>query len=152
MEFLRVRNAVPAEREALEQLQWRASLTNDGDRRALLANPDAIDLPAGQIAAGQVFVAELKGWIAGFAAVLPREDGGSELDGLFVEPELFGQGVGRALVEHSVGWARLRGSAFLHVVGNHHAEGFYQRCGFETLGEAQTRFGPALDMRRAVEA
>lgn len=147
---MKVRLARPDEREALEALQWRASLSNEGDRRSLLANPDAIVLPAEQIVAGQVFVAELRGWVAGFAAVLPREDGATELDGLFVEPEQFGNGVGRALVEHAVGWAREKGSLFLHVIGAAPAEGFYHRCGFETLGAAPTRFGPALAMRRAV--
>jgi hypothetical protein len=68
--------------------QWRASLGNPGDRDALLANPDAIALPIEQIAAGCVFVAERDGVVAGFAAVVPRPDGGAELDALFVEPPL----------------------------------------------------------------
>ena len=47
-----------AEQKALEALQLRASLTNDGDREALLANPDAIKIPLEQIAAGRVFVSK----------------------------------------------------------------------------------------------
>jgi hypothetical protein len=42
-----------------QELQLRASLTNDGDRQALLANPDAINIPLEQLAAGRVFVSEL---------------------------------------------------------------------------------------------
>jgi hypothetical protein len=34
------------------------------------------------------------------------------------------------------------------VIGSREAEGFYRACGFELLGAAQTRFGPALAMRR----
>jgi GNAT superfamily N-acetyltransferase len=137
-----------SEREALEALQRRASLNNPGDREALLANPDAIEVPADQIAAGWVFVAESDGAIVGFAAVLPREDPDTELDALFVEPHLWGQGVGRVLVERCVTCAKARGSAALHVVGNPHAAGFYQRCGFELFGTVETRFGAGLSMRR----
>ncbi|MFL6731744.1 MAG: GNAT family N-acetyltransferase, partial [Sphingomicrobium sp.] len=53
---------------------------------------------------GQVIVAEMDGGIAGFAAVV-----GGELDGLFVEPDLWGRGIGRALVDA----ATRRGSAGL---------------------------------------
>lgn len=56
--MISIRLALPVERRDLEQLQWRASLNNPGDRVALLANPDAIALPLEQIESGQVFVAE----------------------------------------------------------------------------------------------
>src|SRR5881392_1802160 len=95
-----IRPAVMSERQALESLQRRASLNNPGDREVLLANPDAIELPPDQIAAGQVFVAERDGAIVGFSAVLPREDPETDLDGLFVEPHLWGHGIGRLLVEY----------------------------------------------------
>ena len=36
----------------------------------------------------------------------------------------------------------------LVLVGNLHAEGFYERCGFVTIGTVQTRFAPGLAMRR----
>lgn len=136
------------EREALEALQWRASLANAGDREALLAHPDAIELPTALIEGGQVVIAEADGETAGFAAVLPREDGALELDGLFVEPGLWKSGVGRALVERCCEMGRERGAGALHVVGNPHAEGFYKSCGFETTGLFETRFGPGLIMRR----
>ena len=79
-----IRPAVMSERQALEALQRRASLNNPGDRDALLANPDAIELSPDQIAAGHVFIAERDGAILGFSAVLPREGPEMDLDGLFV--------------------------------------------------------------------
>lgn len=145
-----IRIAEAAEQKALEALQWRASLENPGDRDALLANPDAIELPLDQITAGGVFVAERDGVIVGFAAVLVRADGQTELDGLFVEPTLWKCGIGRSLVEHCGEFARARGAAALHVVGNPHAKGFYSTCGFEVVGEHQTRFGVGLAMRKAL--
>jgi GNAT superfamily N-acetyltransferase len=145
-----IRRALVTEQEELEGLQLRASLTNAGDRDALLAHPDAIELPAGQIAAGGVFVAEWKGVIAGFAAVEPRADGESELDALFVDPNMRRRGIGRLLIEHSAEFACTRGSTSLYVVGNRHAEEFYKACGFSVMGTAETRFGAAWLMRKMV--
>jgi GNAT superfamily N-acetyltransferase len=145
-----IRPAIPAERKALEALQWRASLGNEGDRAALLRHPDAIDLPAEQIAAGGVFVLEQDGAIVGFSAILPREDGDTELDALFVEPQIQRQGIGRKLIEHCAAVARSAGSQAMHVIGNEHARQFYLSCGFEVLGPFETRFGSALLMRKVL--
>jgi GNAT superfamily N-acetyltransferase len=143
-----IRPARPDERTMLESLQWRASLNNPGDRDALLANPDAIELPVEQIANGDVFVAESDGVVVGFAAVVPRPDGGAELDALFVEPGLWKRGIGRQLVDHIADVARERAAGVLHVIGNPHAEGFYISCGFHATGTIDTRFGAGLAMRR----
>lgn len=143
-----LRPAVASEQKTLEALQRLASLANAGDRQALLVNPDAIELPIEQIANGQVFVAERHGATVGFAAVLPRDDSGAELDALFVEPDLWKQGIGRLLVDHCAGIARARGATALHVIGNPHAEGFYLACGFERIGTIETRFGAGLSLRK----
>jgi GNAT superfamily N-acetyltransferase len=142
------RPALASERQALEDLQRRASLQNQNDREALLAHPDAIELPPEQIVAGHVFVVERDGEMLGFAAVVPRDDGNSELDALFVEPDHWKQGLGRVLIEHCAAVAKSRGSAALHVIGNPHAEGFYRTCGFEQIGTMDTRFGVGLLFRR----
>lgn len=143
-----IRAATASEKKALEALQPRASLTNDGDRDALLANPDAIDLPLEQVAAGRVFVSELEGSTVDFSAIEPRLDGGTELDALFVEPNIRRHGVGRLLVEYCAEAARKQGSTTLHVIGNPHAEEFYIACGFKHIGTTQTRFGVGLLLRK----
>jgi GNAT superfamily N-acetyltransferase len=141
-EPLTLRLARPEEREALEELQRRASLELPDYREQLLAHPDAIHLPPAQIANGQVIVAEFDGDIAGFAAVV-----GGELDGLFVEPDMWGGGIGRALVDAAAHQARQKGLS-LTVIANPTARGFYESCGFSYEGEEQTRFGPGLRMSR----
>ena len=148
MSEIAIRVAAPAERSNLEALQWRASLANDGDREALLAHPDAIELPNEQIAAGHVFVAECDGVVAGFAAIVQRPDHDAELDALFVEPALWHRGIGRRLVDYVAGVARAGGASVLHVVGNPHAKGSYTSCGFQEVGTVATRFGVGLEMRR----
>jgi len=146
---LRIRVAQPSEKLQLEQLQWRASLGNPGDRDALLSHPDAIELPAEQIAAGAVFVAESEGVVVGFAAVEPRADGDSELDALFVDPHMQRRGIGRGLIEYCAEFAQRQGSRALHVVGNPHAQAVYEACGFEVTGTTETRFGQGLLMKKA---
>jgi|SRR6476659_497548 len=141
-EAVTLRLAQPDEHEALEELQRRASLELDDYREQLLAHPDAIHLPPAQIANGQVIVAEIDGELAGFAAVV-----GGELDGLFVEPDFWGGGIGRALVDAAVHEARTRGLA-LRVIANPAARRFYESCGFTVEGEEQTRFGVGLRMSR----
>jgi GNAT superfamily N-acetyltransferase len=145
-----IRLAIAAERRILEALQWRASLGNEGDRDALLRHPDAIDLPLEQIAAGGVFVLEQDGSIVGFCAILPRDDGDTELDALFVEPSIQRRGIGRKLIEHCAETARSMGSNALHVVGNVHAKQFYLSCGFSIVGSFETRFGLGLLMRKTL--
>jgi len=145
---VKMRRALASERMALEDLQWRASLQNAGDREALLANRDAIELSVGQIEGGGVFVAEAAATIVGFAAILPRDDGDAELDALFVEPDFWQRGIGRALVEHCCNEAKAAGAKSVHVVGNPHAEAFYRSCGFVKLGTQATRFGVGLLMKR----
>jgi GNAT superfamily N-acetyltransferase len=145
------RLAVPAERSALEDLQRRASLIWEEDRDALLANPDAIELPLEQITDGRTIVAENVGELLGFAVVLRRDDGDAELDGLFVDPAQWRHGVGRALLEHAERIATREGATTLWVTANTRALGFYGACGFVTVGEAATRFRPAPRMRKTID-
>ena len=145
------RLALPAERSALEELQRRASLIWEEDREALLAHPDAIELPLEQITDGRTVVAENAGTLLGFAVVLRRDDGDAELDGLFVEPTQWRQGIGRALVEQAERIAARDGAANLWVIANTRALDFYGACGFVTVGEAATRFRPAPRMRKALD-
>lgn len=147
-----IRNAYESERAALEDLQRRSSMHQPMYRAQLQAHPDAIELPAEQINAGLVRVAEDDGAIVGFTVLLPLSDDACELDGLFVEPERMRAGVGRRLVEDAKLIARERGAARIDVVANPQAVAFYEAVGFMRVGEARTRFGPAPRMSLVVSA
>lgn len=131
---------------------WRASLAAPDYRDQIAAHPDAIEVPAEQIAAGRVLVAEDGAGLAGFAAWIdtgrPEE---AELDALFVEPERWRDGVGRALVTEVIALATGAGRSRLAVVANPTSLGFYQRCGFVREGETRTRFGRAPTMAKRLE-
>ena len=141
-----IRLARTEEQQFLESLQRRASLALGEYNAQLEAEPDAIQLPIEQIERGAVIVAEQDDRIAGFAVVLIDSDG-AELDGLFVEPQLWRMGIGAALVDVAMHEARRQGLAMM-VIANPSAREFYEKCGFTVEGDAVTRFGPALRMSR----
>jgi N-acetylglutamate synthase-like GNAT family acetyltransferase len=114
----------------------------------LRAHPEVVVLPAQQIEDGLVFVAERADAVLGFAALLRHEGGVIELDGLFVEAGVWRQGTGRALVEHCAAFARAEGAHEMEVIANLHAEGFYERLGFQAVRAVQTQFEAARLMRR----
>ena len=146
--MVRIRQATAAEAPALEALQRRSSEVWETYREQLAANPDAIELPQEFIDNGWVRVAVADGVTpVGFSVVIPADNDARELDGLFVEPDRMLSGVGRALVEDAVGRASREGARCLGVTAGP-AQVFYERVGFELVGAAQTRFGPAVRMRR----
>jgi GNAT superfamily N-acetyltransferase len=60
------------------------------------------------------------------------------LVGMFVEPAARGTGVGAALVDAVVDWARARGAAWLRLwvtTTNRPAIALYRRCGFRPTGQ-----------------
>lgn len=142
---MNIRTAIAADRPELIELMRRASLVWDDSRNQLLANPGLIDVPLEQIATGQVIVAE-DGVPIGFAATLPRPDGNVELDGLFVDPHLFRNGTGRALIEAAGQAALATGARSIHVVANRNVLGFYEAVGFTTVGEIATPLGPTASL------
>jgi predicted N-acetyltransferase YhbS len=145
-----IRPAQVSERGALEQLQRRSSVHEPMYRAQLAAHPDAIELPAEQLTAGLVRVAEQNGVVVGFAVLLERSADACELDGLFVEPERMRAGVGRRLVEDARRIARERGARRIDVVANPQGVAFYEAVGFKPAGEVQTRFGSAPRMSLSV--
>ncbi len=84
--------------------------------------------------------------------MLARSDGDAELYGLFVEPAAWRSAIGTRLVLTAERAAVGEGAVFLWVVASPRAEGFYVKCGFERIGEEQTRFGKAVTMRKALTA
>jgi N-acetylglutamate synthase-like GNAT family acetyltransferase len=81
--------------------------------------------------------------------MIPAERDINELDGLFVEPTHMRHGVGRALIEDASARASANGAVRLEVTAGP-AQGFYEKVGFTAVDEAETRFGPAVRMRRDV--
>jgi GNAT superfamily N-acetyltransferase len=148
---VRIRHATAGEAERLEGLQRRSSDVWEAYREQLAAHPDAIELPETFINRGWVRVAVTDDDAPiGFSVVIPTDDLVHDLDGLFVEPASLRCGVGRALVEDAAARAAEAGARCLEVTAGP-AQGFYEKVGFQLVGTTQTRFGPAVRMRRSLQ-
>jgi len=141
-----VRPARPQDKAGLEALKLRSSLAWGDHVEELKALHEAGHIPDAHL--GSVFVAEQDGVIAGFAAVLLRDDGDAELEDLFVEPGRWRQRIGSRLVAEAEERALRLGARSLNVVAGERARGFYEACGFHVVGTVMTLFEPALAMRK----
>lgn len=125
----------------------RASLSNDGDRAALMAHPDALRFTGEGIAAGRTWVAVTDaGEIAGFATWLPVDSELAELEDLFVEPAWMRRGVATQLVEKLRALLGRSDFTRLEVTANPHADAFYRSVGFAPVGIIDTEFGAGTRM------
>ena len=105
--MFRIRWSTPADLPALTDVFARAALSNEGDRDALLAHPEALVLEGDGIAEGLTRVATNSDDIVGFATVV-LVDGVLDLQDLFVDPDWMRQGVGRHLVQDAAAIAARR--------------------------------------------
>lgn len=150
-DVIRIRDARADEVPLLEALQRRSSDVWEAYREQLAAHPDAIELPQAFVANGWVRVAMAADQaVVGFSVVIPTQGRAHELDGLFVDPARMNRGVGRALIEDAAARASHDGAECLEVTAGP-AQGLYEKAGFQLVGSAETRFGPAVRMRRELE-
>ena len=77
---------------------------------------------------------------AGLVGGFQENPGTVELVSLWVRPQARGLGVGEALVDAVIKWARARNATSVHLwftEMNFHARMLYERCGFTPTGERQ---------------
>jgi GNAT superfamily N-acetyltransferase len=144
-----IRPGVPADLAALQGVFRRSSLSNAGDRDALLAHPEHLILGPDALNEGRTQVADENGSVVGFATWTDA-DGVVELEDLFVDPDWTRRGIATALLAGIVHVLRARGVAQLEVTANPHAMGFYTAVGFTECGVASTEFGQAPRMVLAI--
>jgi L-amino acid N-acyltransferase YncA len=101
---------------------------------------------------GQTVVAVIDGRVVGTAKMGPnRPARGAHVAtaSFMVDPRIQGQGVGRALAEYTIAWARdagFRSMQFNAVVEtNHSAVALWQSLGFEIIGTVPEAFDHAQD-------
>lgn len=151
MQQFTIRTAEPDDVDALRDVYRRASLSNDGDRADLLANPDALEFADTSVLEGRTRAAVAGERVVGFATVRVHGDA-AELDDLFVDPQRMRQGVARMLIADAVLIAGSLGAPRLDVTANGHALDFYLAVGFVEDGVAETQFGTGLRMHLKVPA
>jgi GNAT superfamily N-acetyltransferase len=147
MSAIHVRVANADDEPALARIFREASLSNAGDRDALLAHPGALILSADLHARGRTRVATVgDGSVVGFATTRPTDPGVLELDDLFVDPDAMRKGVARELIRRIATEAEREDVARIDVTANLHAGGFYDAVGFVAGHRVDTEFGPGQRM------
>ena len=114
-----------AEEAARPDAEWSRRLASDADSLTNLA-----------------LVAEMQGEPIGLAwgRIDPSNPNVAVLYQMWVAPSRRGVGAGQMLLEAVIAWATLRKASFLHLgvtCGNSPARRFYERAGFQPIGEPQ---------------
>jgi GNAT superfamily N-acetyltransferase len=130
---LRFRPARADEAELLTDLSLRSKASWGYDAGFLARCRAVMTVRARNIKSHPHYVAELDGRVVGFYGFEPEIDGVC-LDYLFVEADLVGRGIGRALWRHAVDTARGLAHPALIVVSDPNAEGFYLKMGCRRIG------------------
>jgi len=89
---------------------------------------------------GAFFVVSREGSIVGSVGVERTADGAAELHRLYLDPDLRGRGLGRALVLAVLEWCRVHGIGRLTLWSDTRfarAHLLYERMGFERIGERE---------------
>ncbi|MEX2211101.1 MAG: GNAT family N-acetyltransferase [Gaiellaceae bacterium] len=142
---MNVRRATPADAEAVATAHVRGWQEGYGhvfpdEALAELSIPQRLETWRERIETGStVFVAERDGDVVGFSTVGPSRDaeGEGELYGIYVRPDAWGTGAGRALIARAEEELRERGyeQATLWVLeDNPRARRFYEAAGWAVDG------------------
>ncbi|WP_435195015.1 GNAT family N-acetyltransferase [Natronomonas sp. EA1] len=144
---MQLREARPDDAPAIAAVAreaWRTAYTDiigEEQVAALLDRWYGIDDLRDRLADAPAFVvAEVDGEVVGFADGVEREEEEWALGRLYVHPDHWNRGVGSALIEAVETRAREAGAEAMELgvfAENDRATGFYERHGYEEVGEIE---------------
>lgn len=144
---VRIRPARADEAGFLSGLALRSKAYWGYDAEFLERCREELTLDAAELGRRRTVVAERAGRVVGFANFHGEPPEG-ELGMLFVEPEVIGQGVGRALFAHTVEAARSLGFARVVLDADPNAEPFYEAMGAVPVGRVPSGSIPGRSLTR----
>lgn len=135
-----IRIAADNEAAAISSLAIRSKAHWGYSDDFLEACRDELTYPATQIASNdfRFRISEVEGKIAGFYALEILSSEAMELEALFVEPEMIGQGIGRVLIEHAKDMAAVLGFKRIMIRSDPNAESFYVAAGGVPDGQRES--------------
>ena len=138
---LRLRPARPDEAGRLGDIMRTAKQSHGYDETFMAQLTDAGDfnIEPDLIARNQFQVAEMNGRVVGFVHLMPvAQPGMIYLEHLFIEPDVQGLGVGRALFAWALDEARAQGYAWLEWDSDPNAAPFYEKMGGEQISTTES--------------
>jgi|SRR5690606_8443266 len=124
-------------------------------RRALLRRPLGLDFTADELAREKddTHLAALDGdRVVGTLLLREVDPGTARIMRMAVLPESRGRAIGRALVAHAEALARERGFRRLMMHARSSAIGFYEKCGYTTVGDEFLEQGiPHIRMEKRLD-
>jgi GNAT superfamily N-acetyltransferase len=134
MTKLMIRMVILSEAKPLHALAVRSKAHWGYDAAFMALAAPALELWEDRILSGLAIAAEVDGKPVGVAP--PDDAGMAELEHLFVDPAVMGQGVGAALLSEAFSLARREGARAIRVLSDPQARGFYERYGFRWIHDA----------------
>ncbi|MBY5992605.1 GNAT family N-acetyltransferase [Ferrimonas balearica] len=133
-----IRPAQADEAATLTDLAMRSKALWGYDRQFMAACSEELTYAKEGFALGthHATIAEVGDDLAGFSVVKHLGQRQWELDGLFIDPDWVGQGIGKRLLQHALVLARSLGGERLLVISDPHAVGFYRHAGAQEFGTA----------------
>ena len=153
LERIRLRRAGPGDAKALSALAFRSKAHWGYDiefmkrcKAELTWSPEDIEAPRFRF-----HLCELDGRPVAFYALELLGDGRAELEALFVQPGLIGQGIGKFLIRHVKSECRLLDVRDVTIQGDPNAEDFYLAIGAKPAGYRESasirgRFLPVFSL------
>lgn len=151
--MIRLRGALAVEAAALSTLCYRSKAVWGYDEAFMALSRTSLEVKPAQIEAGDVWVAEIDGGVAGVVSLAAMDEPHTiELDSLFVDPAHLRSGVGHALLHFAIEEARRRGMERMSILADPNAAGFYERFGATYLRQASSdaipgRLMPLFELR-----
>jgi len=141
---MRIRRAIGDDTDALTDLAHRAKAHWNYPRSWMRKWDAQLTILPGYLEMHEVWVADRAGDIVGMCALEDRGDHWN-LEHVWVEPSMHGQGIGRALVEHALheAWGRRRSP--VELLADPFAIGFYERLGARLAGRVPAPMPGAKD-------
>jgi GNAT superfamily N-acetyltransferase len=133
-----IRRALPSEAEALSTLAVRSKAHWGYDEAFLRAVHDDLSITAAQVETWIVYTLVEASALRGFYALRPVDDHTLDLERLFVDPLVLGEGYGRQLFEHAVETARQRTYHRIDIASDPYAEEFYLCLGAVRVGNVSS--------------
>jgi GNAT superfamily N-acetyltransferase len=144
-----IRQARADDAEKLTALALRSKASWGYSEEFMAACREELTLTAARLDAWDVWVAVVNDEPAGMIALRLEADAAkAEIEDFFVEPELQGRGIGRALASAALAACRQKGVQFVRVDADPNAEAMYRRIGFQCIGRAPSGSIPGRTLPR----